>query len=45
MTHAKLMPGQVAPDATLVTLEGRAVNLNEAWRTGPALLVFLRHLG
>jgi peroxiredoxin len=45
MTHPKLRPGQVAPDATLVNLEGRAVNLSEAWKTSPALLVFLRHLG
>ncbi len=45
MTHATLIPGHVAPDATLVTEEGGAVNLREAWKDGPALLVFLRHLG
>jgi len=45
MTYPMLSLGQVAPDATLVKLEGKAVNLSEAWKTGPALLVFLRHLG
>ncbi len=39
-------PGGLAPDATLMTVEGQAVSLAEAWRNGQnVLLVFLRHLG
>ena len=39
-------PGDPAPDATLMTVEGQAVSLAEAWGDGQnVLLVFLRHLG
>lgn len=45
MTHAESMTGQLAPDATLLSLDGEAVELRQAWQSGPALLIFLRHLG
>lgn len=41
----KLHPGQIAPDVTLKTLDGRPVPLSSLWGNGrPALLIFLRHL-
>jgi len=45
MTFPTIMTGQPAPDATLMSLEGEVVHLRQAWQSGPALLVFLRHLG
>lgn len=35
----------MAPDVRLTTPAGEPVHLSSAWRHGPALLVFLRHLG
>lgn len=37
--------GDRAPDVGLTTPAGGGVDLSSAWRQGPALLVFLRHLG
>jgi hypothetical protein len=37
--------GNRAPDVRLTTPAGEPVDLSIAWRQGPALLVFLRHLG
>ena len=45
MTSPKVTTGEVAPDTMLTTLDGHGVNLGQAWRDGPALIVFLRHLG
>jgi hypothetical protein len=43
---ATLQPGDCAPDAILLTLDGRMVSLAETWGAGrSAVLVFLRHLG
>jgi len=42
----RAQPGDPAPNATLMTVEGQPVPLAEAWRSGhKVLLVFLRHLG
>ena len=45
MTSPKVTTGEVAPDTTLTTLDGDVVHLRQAWRDGPALIIFLRHLG
>lgn len=41
---ATIKTGQLAPDFTLTTLDGRTVALSD-YRDQPVLLVFLRHLG
>jgi len=37
--------GDKVPDISLLDEDGRAVSLRQAWRDGPAILVFLRHFG
>ena len=42
---AKIKEGQRAPDVTLSTIDGDAIQLSESWNNGRhALLIFLRHL-
>ena len=47
MDHAAAPPdvGDHAPDATVLGPDGHTHRLSEAWRRGPAALVFLRHFG
>lgn len=44
-TRLPLQVGDAAPDLELHNLWGRSVRLREAWRDGPALLLFWRHYG
>lgn len=37
--------GDPAPDAEVLTPEGKPVTLSSRWADGPAALVFLRHYG
>ncbi len=41
----RLNPGDLAPDVSVIDMDGRSVQLSEAWRDGPVLLTFLRHFG
>jgi len=45
MAIVKSGAGSRAPDARLTTPAGNPMDLSSAWLHGPALLVFLRHLG
>lgn len=46
MRKNQLAVGQPAPNATLTTLDGGAIELASLWREGRhVLLLFLRHLG
>jgi hypothetical protein len=38
-------PGEHAPSATALDAAGEPVPLEQFWRDGPAVLVFLRHWG
>jgi peroxiredoxin len=40
-----LQPGQPAPDATVLDINGQPVQLSSVWQNGPVLLSFLRHFG
>jgi peroxiredoxin len=40
-----LKPGDAAPDATLLDVNGNPVSLADLWPQGPTLLTFLRHFG
>ena len=40
-----LQVGDTAPDLELLDTQGRTVHLRDAWRDGPALLLFWRHYG
>lgn len=40
-----LQVGDAAPDLVLRSAEGPHCNLGDAWRDGPAILIFLRHFG
>ncbi len=43
MAHLRL--GKLAPDSTLVSIDGRSVPLSAYWGNGRSLLlIFLRHL-
>ncbi|MGA8222756.1 MAG: hypothetical protein WB780_13980 [Candidatus Acidiferrales bacterium] len=43
MTHP--MVGDPAPDLAYKDFEGQPRHLSMVWATGPALVVWLRHLG
>ncbi len=38
----RLLPGDLAPDVTLTSLDGVATHLSHAWAEGPAVLTFYR---
>ena len=38
-------PGDRAPGATVLDARGNPVSLESFWRSGPVVLVFLRHWG
>jgi peroxiredoxin len=44
-TSLPVQPGDPAPDLELADSTGARRRLSEAWASGPALLVFLRHFG
>lgn len=44
-TALPVQPGDKAPDVQLVDSSGAVVRLSDAWRSAPAILVFLRHFG
>ncbi len=41
----RLKPGDLAPDAAVLDLDGNTIQLKQLWQTGPVLLSFLRHFG
>lgn len=43
-TISSLVPGSYAPDAALMTTQGRAITLSSIWQRGPVLFYFLRHI-
>jgi len=46
MNPVNLQPNDIAPDVTLLGLDGQSVPLARMWQDRQiALLVFLRHLG
>lgn len=44
-TELPLQPGDKAPSVRLLTPLGQSFELSEAWSSGPAVLIFLRHFG
>jgi hypothetical protein len=45
MSEQHLKPGDQAPNVTLLTKDGKSVQIANFWAEGPTLLVFLRHFG
>jgi len=43
--HKHLQPGQPAPNATVLDINGQPFQLATLWQSGPVLLSFLRHFG
>lgn len=44
-TQLPVQPGDRAPDLELADSLGAVVRLSDAWKDGPAIVVFLRHFG
>jgi hypothetical protein len=44
-TQTKLQVGDVAPELNFMTADGGERKLSEVWKDGPALVLWLRHLG
>jgi hypothetical protein len=43
--QSKLQLGDVAPELNFMARDGAAHKLSDAWKDGPALVLWLRHLG
>jgi hypothetical protein len=44
-SQAKLQVGDVAPELNYLVRDGGGRKLSDAWKDGPALVLWLRHLG
>lgn len=42
---SRLQPGNPAPEAFVLNIDGQTVPVSHAWQNGPVLLTFLRHFG